>query len=59
MDEAIFMCLNFKHNMGIYIFSIQINISLNECPATDRVDGKLTLENVMASLELNIVMNMF
>ena len=45
--------------MGIYIFSIQINIPLNECRATDRVDGKLTLENVMASLDLNIIMNMF
>ena len=44
--------------MGIYIFSIQVNISLNGCRATDRVDGKLTLEIVMASLELNIIMNM-
>ena len=44
--------------MGIYNLRIQVNISINECRATDRVDGKLTLENVMASLVLNIIMNM-
>ena len=42
-----FKCVDFKHNLGIDIFSIHVNITLELMPV-DLIDSKLTLFQVMA-----------